>query len=514
MSSRRDEDLSRDFKLLLGSENAHQRGTEFEKLLVRLFHRDGFSAKINAATARPRQTDIYTKRFNEEYIVEAKWHAKPIDISETDSLRSRLARIPPHFAGLLISMSGFTDEAIKDVEERRSQDMILFREDEVVRLFSGEYNLADLISKKRQHLRTQGKLLFSPQARATWPTETPVLPQTEELLDIKGKTSRSFVARHDFVEAVFTNLIPDSKSRDVYGPVFDLHLELPVQSSEDLRNCLGWFHQRFGLSGTGRYSIQQSSASWIGSGAADFIEELSRRDIRYQEVGLEYIHHTETLCYIDELQDGLLFIYGRNRWEGEDSLYMVEMTLRMPGVPVDARPFIELTEMTGQRNAYFVQSEEGEVYASRLDKPIQVKPLSRIISQKLGHEPLVSGLIIENPLRNKDAAIKRLIKGEIHGKGDNSPFQLLNESAVLMCNLMGWHDPDNTERTYFLRLIEASWGPGGSFVVAANCYWEEQGAPTKSMPNARSLIEVCEECKQSPEPNPAASTSRRKPKPS
>jgi len=133
---RRDEKLLADFERLLDSREQRRRGLEFEALLVRLFHRDGFAARRNPEIARPRQTDIHAKRFDAEFIVEAKWHGRPIDIADIDSLRSRLRRTHANVLGVVFSMSDFTEGAISSVEDERDRPILLFRGDETYFLFA------------------------------------------------------------------------------------------------------------------------------------------------------------------------------------------------------------------------------------------------------------------------------------------------------------------------------------------------------------------------------------------
>lgn len=452
---RHDQDLLLDFEKLLDSRNEHRRGLEFEELLVRLFHRDGFAARRDPDIARPRQTDIYAKRFDAEFIVEAKWHGKPIDVSEVDGLRSRLKRVHPHVLGMVFSMSGFTGSAISNVEEERDRQILLFRDDEVYFLFAGTYNLVSLIASKRSQLTTDGRVVFRPDPISSWRSDTPDLPETEEFIEIEGQACRSYLAKTEFDEMIFVGLMPDVKAGDVIGSPFDLQVGLPISTSEELRNFLGWIHQRFGLSGEGRFSIQQSEASWFGVGAREFIEELTRQEARYREAKARSLHHSEEFAYFDEFQDGYLVVEGRsrvrarNREEDKESLYSVDLLVRMPGIPLDSRPYLELVEMAGHQNAYFVKSDE-KVYVARLEEPIPVKPVARVISRSSEHEPLVAGLVIENPFYgNSDA-----LRAEDHDL--YSPFHQLSRSAKLVCMLKGRHGPDDVMSGYFLQAIRAT----------------------------------------------------------
>jgi len=462
-------DLLREFEALLDSRQKHQRGRDFEKLLVKLLHRDGFVARLNAGVAKPRQTDIYAKRFHEEYIIEAKWHDAPIDVSDKDSLKIRLDRVPSHLSGILFSMSGFTESAILDVENRREREIFLIDDYETYFLFSGKLGLAELLKRKRDFLRAQGKILFYKEEeteREAW-GDSLELPVTEESIEINGKTSRSFAAHTCLGEFVFSSSIPDASWNQVGGPVVDFLIRVPGGTPESLRKMFGWLHQQFRLSGLGTFSIQQTNVSWFGIGVTEFIEELARQESRYRESGLKEIHHSEEVSYFDRFKEGFLALHGRSRSDSGGEVYSAELLIRLPGVPVDSRPYIELAEAAGEEQPYFIQPSYGNVYTKRLEKRIPVKPLARIVNRSDDREPLVRGLVVENPFFNKPEDAKKLLRDEY------SPLDQLSRISVLFCTLSQWHGVEDVVDEYYLRSIDASWGPGGLIIVQPSCLWDE-----------------------------------------
>lgn len=67
-----------------------------------LFRQHHFTVRLNAGTARPRQTDVLVSRAAETYLVECKWRSDKADIDDIDSLRARLRRTDRLVIGLLV----------------------------------------------------------------------------------------------------------------------------------------------------------------------------------------------------------------------------------------------------------------------------------------------------------------------------------------------------------------------------------------------------------------------------
>jgi hypothetical protein len=112
--------LLADFKQLGALPSAHERGYQLEVLLEQLFRRAHFRIDRNASVAKPRQTDLVARYGNTWYLIEAKWHNEPANINVFDSVRSRMERAASSAViGVIISVNGFTDSAVKDLRATR-----------------------------------------------------------------------------------------------------------------------------------------------------------------------------------------------------------------------------------------------------------------------------------------------------------------------------------------------------------------------------------------------------------
>src|SRR5580693_9176590 len=119
-------DLERGFNDLLASEERQRSGYQFQKWLKTVLFEAGFEVHTNPQIAKPRQTDLVACRAGNDYLVEAKFRQAIIDIADVDALRSRLGRTPSDIVGCIFSLSDYSAEAIKNVEEDRTREILLF----------------------------------------------------------------------------------------------------------------------------------------------------------------------------------------------------------------------------------------------------------------------------------------------------------------------------------------------------------------------------------------------------
>jgi hypothetical protein len=97
----------------------------------RLFQQAHFNVAFDPAAAAPRQTDLVATYANTTYLIETKWWKKRVGVAEVDEVRTRLAEINPSVIGVLISISGFSDGAVKRVERSRERLVLLIDGDEL-----------------------------------------------------------------------------------------------------------------------------------------------------------------------------------------------------------------------------------------------------------------------------------------------------------------------------------------------------------------------------------------------
>lgn len=441
-----------------------KRGREFEVLLVNLFKEHGFEVSKNPQGAKPRQTDLIAFSNQGTILIEAKWQQRKINVSDVDDMRSRLRRMPLDIIGAIFSLSEFSREAIREIEADRTREVILFAPQEVATICKGKANLLQVIRRKRDALRIQGRVWFyQPNPK----THSLLREGTERLL-ISGKSLTSIVSTTENSNLLFARRLPDTSWGGFGGQGVALTLQLDLASVENLRNFLVLIDERFGLSDVGSFSIHQTAASWFGIGAVNFIREASRWEKRYQEIGIERPHHSEDLVYFDSFKDGWLALSARQRigkeWTEIDT---AEALIQLPGIPVDLNPFVELCRDTNNIDARFHIISNSEFYSVRLKKPIQLDVQGEIvqIEDRLGFsDKVVSGLIVKNPFFKNPKLLQELIKDAY------SPFLTLNSSEFMICTLRDWYDFGSVIDKVDLLLLEGCWA-GQDAIIRPTCTW-------------------------------------------
>ncbi len=185
-----------------------KRGRRFEKLLSSFLASQRFEVRLNPRSAAPRQTDILATDGSGDYLIEAKWLKRRIDIQDVDSLRSRLARTPADVVGCLFSMSDYGEAALKGVRDDRTREILLFNAAEIYGSFTGRWELRDLLRRKRRALREDAEVVFQ-SIDGPPVTDHIALPVSPErlALDNQSLTIHSLVT--GFEDFLFCRQIPD-----------------------------------------------------------------------------------------------------------------------------------------------------------------------------------------------------------------------------------------------------------------------------------------------------------------
>ena len=111
------EDIDREepltFNYVESIHNPIKRGLAFEKLLVQFFSESGYNAIHDPKTVKPKQVDLLIKIDDVDFLVEARWRKRKAGPKDLVFFRSKLDELPSDVAGIFISMSGFSKNAIE-----------------------------------------------------------------------------------------------------------------------------------------------------------------------------------------------------------------------------------------------------------------------------------------------------------------------------------------------------------------------------------------------------------------
>jgi hypothetical protein len=456
-------DLERGFDNLLGENDRHRRGYQYQKWLHELLTRAGFEVHANPQMAKPRQTDIYARRASHDYLIEAKWRQAPVDVSDIDALRSRLGRTPSDVIGCFFNLSDYRPTAISAVQDDRTREILLFNAEEIHDLARSPGKLSELIEDKRASLRVHARVKFASAKAENVLSAEVRLPSSELQFWCNGSATSSVSSATDNMDIVFTQEHLDPVGSPD-GPEFALRLDLGVRHLPELHQVLGTLHNYLDLSGTGTFAIHQTRACWHGVGAESFLSDAAAWQSRYKETKLEYFHHSEDLHYIDEFRHGQLILTARQRVGESVFLHSAEVELRLPGIPVDRESLLELCRKTGNRDAVLTLQEKSFDHLRLRSDRLVLEPVGLIHSSRFTGDTAVSGIIAKNPFFRKPGALKKA------GLKQESSIQHLSGTEILCCALNDWHDLGDIADEYYLTAIQSKW-LGPALVVRPSCTW-------------------------------------------
>jgi hypothetical protein len=463
--------------------DSRKRGREFEKLVAGLFDSDEFTVHHNPKAAHPRQTDLIAETDKVTLLIEAKCKKRRVGVPDIANLHDRLRRVPTDVVGAMFSTSDYAASAVREAEANRTREILLFSPEEINQLSSEHLNLHELIQMKRGHLRTQGKVWFYKQE--TNARKSPKLRDCHDLLKIDSASVDSVNCDSLDSKILFARSIPDTSWAGVGGPTVALTLRLMLRDYRDLEGFLAKVDQIFGLSNEGSYSIQQTSTSWFGFGAARFIREVAGWERRYAHATLKEVHHAEGIAYFDRFREGWIIVTARHDIRGgpERRFLSGECIIQLSGIPVDMTPYARMCRETNNADARFVHVGTPDLYSVRLTTEYRLKVRGAIISNKRLDDPVVTGLVVENPFFKASELPRELLSRNIW-----CPLASINQAEFLICYLGNWHDYGDVVDYYFLREVEGRWA-GDTIVLRPICTWHKMLKPIVTEEQRRDRFE-------------------------
>ncbi|NNC03318.1 restriction endonuclease [Corallococcus exiguus] len=457
--------------------NQRIRGREFETYLYGLFYNGGFSVQRNPGTARPRQTDLIAKHRGQTLLIEAKWVARPIGTPEIDALRSRLDRVPSDIIGCFVSMSDYSDAALREVERNRTREILLINRVELEAIQHGRLDLRDLINTKRDKLRDEGKVWLREQDRKRSRAKSS-FPLSDELLD-DGVRRRSTFAFQSDSTTLFTREILQFDPSGTPGQTgVELQLTPEFEGLGELSDFFSQLVKTLELEGGGAFSIHnpgKPNFGWHGVGLTTFLDEVENAKQRYALVHQDYSHRRESLTYLAPCKGGFLHFEGQQDLE-LNTFWQSEFTIYLPGIPVNLEPFIRLCERSGSPFATFnpVNHDDrlGEIHRRvYLKTPIPLDVIGRVLSQRfrdLRNEDerfSVSGIVARNPFYEKKGDVERLL-------GKSRLFRDFALSETLIFSLKDWLGVDDKVDRFEMTRVDSNW-MGGNHMLRPVCTWGE-----------------------------------------
>lgn len=150
--------LRGDFVEMQRLENPQRRGREFEGLLNQLFALFDLCPR-GAFRLSHEQIDGAFTFDTDDYIVEAKWEAAPIERGELDKFGSILERKAKYTLGLMISVNGFSRGAVE--MHRRPATFLMMDGSDLMAVLDDRVRLDDLLRRKKRHASETGEPFFA-----------------------------------------------------------------------------------------------------------------------------------------------------------------------------------------------------------------------------------------------------------------------------------------------------------------------------------------------------------------
>jgi hypothetical protein len=450
--------LVQEFERLEMLADPHARGVELEPLLRRLFRRAQFRAELNTAVASPRQTDLVATNGRDTYLVESVWESGPAGVDDVDQVRTRLAETHASVVGLLVSVGGFTSGAVDRVRDKRERPVLLLGGAELRDVLDSPALLAGLLRHKWDELVMHARVsvddtpYLQRPGRST-PRERAGLPAADTFFLLADLERTSVIAcQGNYDEFVFTLDMPDSGWLGARENGVSLELQLSLDDEADLIELLGELADIGWVTSSCRWNLQQAETSWHGSGAAELADTLRDWRARYESAGA--IHHTEQLSYVDVAGGGFYSLTADLSASDQREVRFAEISVQLPGVPVDPTALRHLTEVVGAPDEGFLRVRDDglrEGYVLPREARREVRPLGFVVesdpfendeAQRLW----AKGIVIENPFQQESGPRATATPEEL-------PVHIFG-SDILVCSLRNWHPLAEPRTTYRIERYE------------------------------------------------------------
>jgi hypothetical protein len=437
----------------LRTTNPTTRGHLLEDVVVRLFEEAHFAVKKNAGAAAPRQTDLVAQYGPLIFLVEVKWTKRPVGTPALDEVRARLSRATRGSMGLLVSIAGFAQGVISDIEHHRHEPILLVSRVELERVIDGTEHLRELLRSKEEALELGGAVLLdtsdAPPRHAARGRSWRRGPLT--VIDEDGRELPWIQATGSYDVWLPTLQLadPDWAWTDHTSSVYT-RARLEERDTSTVHDVLDELRRIGWLASGCSWVIRQADTNWFGFDEGSLLVALEQWRERYASSAV--LHHTEEIAVTGQTEGvGLWLIEAdiatERRWTTR-----CELSLVLEGWPLDPEPLRRLFRAVGAEGSHVLRPITGKVVTKQWeqrDSTGELEVVARIVSRAPdapdGVEEWVVGVVAKHPGRPPTA-------DDI----DQSPWRAWTaDNDVLPMSLRSWHPHDDVQRHY--RLLWADW---------------------------------------------------------
>lgn len=150
------QEIRTEYFSLISSDDLQGRGFQLEKILRGLFEIFDLDPKASFRITGEQIDGAFTFE-NTDFLLEAKWTKELISIEDMDAFAGKLSRKLENTLGLLISINGFSDGAIKAHTSGRKL-MILMDGSDLMAILEERIDMIELLYRKKRYASQTGNI--------------------------------------------------------------------------------------------------------------------------------------------------------------------------------------------------------------------------------------------------------------------------------------------------------------------------------------------------------------------
>ena len=154
--SKKLEDINIRYTKLISSTKPQERGYELEKVMYELFSLFDLDPRASFKNIG-EQIDGAFSLEGLDYIFEAKWQSRFMDISDLDAFSGKIHRKLDNTLGLFLSINGISEDAVRIHSSGRST-MLLMDGADLMAVLDGRIDFVSMLIRKRRHAAQTGKI--------------------------------------------------------------------------------------------------------------------------------------------------------------------------------------------------------------------------------------------------------------------------------------------------------------------------------------------------------------------
>ena len=151
-------ELKDQYFALYNESDRQKAGLEFEKVLNRLFALHGLAPREPFKVVG-EQIDGSFELDHETYLLEAKWHKKPLPEADLLTFRGKIEGKSAYTRGVFISISGISDEAKQAIVYGKQPIFFVMDGYDMIMVLSEDIGLVDFLRQRRRILAEEGLLV-------------------------------------------------------------------------------------------------------------------------------------------------------------------------------------------------------------------------------------------------------------------------------------------------------------------------------------------------------------------